>query len=339
MCVAAASGSVNPLPAAAQPVGTAVSRVSAVSTPYALTASSLPLDLINVASLPLQNAITIATATANLFTIVITTPNNVYKLIVAGQVDQVPAAIQAGIASEVAAIQTFVQLPATIITTDIAAIAGLFGGLGGAPAASTFATTNAPALAAAASPAAAASGLLGLVNVASLPLQNAITIATATANLFTIVVTTPNNVYKAIVSGQVDQVPAAIQAGIASEVAAIQTFLQLPATIIATDVAAIAGLFGGLAAPAASTFATTNAPTLRTAARTVDTLALTSSVEDPSASKTSAALTTSTADLPKTLPAADDSATGNAHTDVNGATSPDATEDEGKTTTTLSPIN
>src|SRR6478609_2798010 len=267
VCVAAASGSVNPLPAAAQPVGTAVSRVSAVSTPYALTASSLPLDLINVASLPLQNAITIATATANLFTIVITTPNNVYKLIIAGQVDQVPAAIQAGIASEVAAIQTFLQLPSTIITTDIAALAGLFGGLGGAPAASTFATTNTPALAAAASPAAAASGLLGLVNVASLPLQNAITIATATANLFTIVVTTPNNVYKAIVSGQVDQVPAAIQAGIASEVAAIQTFLQLPATIIATDIAALAGLFGGLGgAPAASTFATTNAPALAAAA-------------------------------------------------------------------------
>ena len=82
-----------------------------------------------VASLPLQNAITIATATANLFTIVITTPNNVYKLIVAGQVDQVPAAIQAGIASQVAAFQTFVQLPATIIATDIAAIAGLFGQL------------------------------------------------------------------------------------------------------------------------------------------------------------------------------------------------------------------
>jgi hypothetical protein len=60
-------------------------------------------------------------------------------------------------------------------------------------------------------------------------------------------------------------------------------------------------------------------------------------VEDPSASKTSAALTTSTADLPKTLPAAEDSATGNAHTAVNGATSPDATEDEGKTTTTASP--
>jgi len=111
VCVAAASGSVNPLPAAAQPVGTAVSRVSAVSTPYALTASSLPLDLINVASLPLQNAITIATATANLFTIVVTTPNNVYKAIVSGQVDQVPAAIQAGIASEVAAIQTFLTPP------------------------------------------------------------------------------------------------------------------------------------------------------------------------------------------------------------------------------------
>ena len=176
--------------------------------------------------------------------------------------------------------------------------------------------------------------MLGFINVVNLPLQNAITIATATANLFGIVITTPNKVYSLIVSGQVDQVPAAIQTGVANEVAAFQTFVQLPATIIATDVAAIAGLFGGIGAPAASTLATANAPALKTGVRTVGTPALTSFVEDSSQLEVSTAFT---ADLSKDPSAGEESATGTALTATNDATLPDATEDPDRTTTTASP--
>ncbi len=128
--------------------------VPAVSRPYALTALSFPVALINVASLPLQNVIQIANALSGLTSIVIATPNKVYSDFVNGHADQVSADIQAGLTTEAAAIQTFLQLPATIIGTDVSAIAGLFGGLG-APAASTLApatstlataTTNTPAL-------------------------------------------------------------------------------------------------------------------------------------------------------------------------------------------------
>ena len=74
VCVAASSGSVNPPPKAPQPVSTAV---PAVSRPYALTALSFPVALINVASLPLQNVIQIANALSGLTSIVIATPNKV----------------------------------------------------------------------------------------------------------------------------------------------------------------------------------------------------------------------------------------------------------------------
>ena len=174
---------------------------------------------------------------------------------------------------------------------------------------------------------------LDLINVASLPLQNVIQIANALAGLTGIVIATPNTVYNLIVTGQVDKVPAAIQTGLANEAAAINTFLQLPATIIATDVAAVAGLFGGFGAPAASTFATANAPALKTAARTVGTPALTSSVEDPSTSEMFKAFTS---DLPKALSAGEDSATSTVLTVTSGATSPDATENTDETTTTAS---
>ncbi len=264
VCIAASSGTVVPHSVAALPVGTSVSTVS---PRYALAASSTSLsaptptvllDALNVASLPLQNLITVLTALGGVTGIVIL-PNTVYSLAVSGKADQIPQAIQDAITKEAAAFQTLLQVPQTIIDTNVAAVKELFSNFGGA---SSLASVSSTEVATTSSQTAniipqatvafdRQQVLLDALNVASLPLQNLITTLTVVGGLTGILIL-PNTVYSLAVSGKSDQIPQAIQDAITKEAAAFQTFVKLPQTIIATDVAAIQKLFSNFGGGAAS---------------------------------------------------------------------------------------
>jgi alkylhydroperoxidase/carboxymuconolactone decarboxylase family protein YurZ len=281
VCVAAASGTIAPLPAAARPLDAPTSLVSAR---YELTASTtalapttpdqqLFLDALNVASLPLQNLITISNALGGL-TSIVGVLNTVYALVAAGKSDQVPAAIDKALAAEGAAFTTFLQLPQTIAATDTAAIAKLLANFS-APSAISANTLSSTVKTAAVTPAAVPNTsqvLLDAINVASLPLQNLITISNAVGGL-TSIVGVFNTVYSLIAAGKSDQVPAAIDKALATEAAAFTTFLKLPQTIAATNTAAINKLLNNFAAPSAISAKTLSPNAITTDAVTTNAIA------------------------------------------------------------------
>ena len=325
VCIAASSGTVVSHTVAAPPPATSISTVSeryvltAATTSLSAPASTVLIDALNVAGLPLQNLITTLTAVGGVTGIVVL-PNTVYALIVSGKSDQIPAAIQAAIAKERAAFATLAQLPKTIAATNAAAIQKLLSDFGPhvvtAAAVAKKPSTTVDVVPSAAAAVPSHQILADALNVLGLPVQNLITTLTVTGGLTGILIL-PNTVYSLVVSGKSDQIPAAIQAAVAKERAAFKAVAQLPRTIIATDVSAIQKLIGDFGAASA-------VPAVKTGLKTpstTNTLALAKSTTAPaprphllSLSKQHAKKTTSTATAPDSK--------GESATDTSASTTP-----------------
>ncbi|MUL85914.1 MULTISPECIES: hypothetical protein [unclassified Mycolicibacterium] len=238
---------------------------------YLLTASSTLLnDLINVASLPVQNLATAWTDVAQL-TYIINVVNAVNADLISGKWTSIQPDVQAILTKEQGYLTTLAALPATIVNTDVAAISKLAAdlGLGGASSAATTssartattlsATPTGSSLVSSSSTGAltAPSTLLNdLINVASLPVQNLATAWTDVAQL-TYVINVVNAVNADLVSGKWTSIQPDVQAILTKEQGYLTTLAELPSTIVKTDTAAISKLAADLGVSTKSASATT----------------------------------------------------------------------------------
>ena len=190
LCVAA-STSVAPVPASAAAAPEANNPV--VRSFELAAASDVLVNGVNVASLPLQNFVTVLNALAGAagggngtggggaasFQAL---PNLLYSQLVAGTLTEASAttAINAALATEQAALTNLAATPGKIVAYDIATLSELFGG-------STMSLATAdsdsprPQLKSAAVTQADTGTVVDVINVASLPLQNGITALNALA--------------------------------------------------------------------------------------------------------------------------------------------------------------
>jgi ubiquinone biosynthesis protein UbiJ len=277
LCVAA-SGTVTPIPAASAAAPASAKSPTTVALPYELTAASdILVDGLNVASLPLQNFITVLNALAGAaggsngvggggaasFQAL---PNVLYAQLVAGTLTSASAttAINAATNTEQTALTNLSATPGKIITTDLATINKLladlgFGSIGVAAAATPFKAAAITPDATVADAAAADSGptLVNIANAASLPLQNFITVLNALAGAAgggnglggggaTSLQALPNVLYAQLVAGTLTSASAAtaITAALTTEQTALTNLAATPGKIIATDIATLSALFG-----------------------------------------------------------------------------------------------
>ena len=294
LCVAA-STSITPVPSAAAATPEAKSPVV---RPFELTASSdVLIDSVNVASLPLQNFVTVLNALAGAAggsngtaggggaTSLQALPNVLYSQLVAGTLTSASAtaAINAALATGQTALTNLSATPGKIIATDLAAINTLlaelgFGSLGVAAAATPF-----KAAAVTFDVTAADSGptLVNIANAASLPLQNFITVLNALAGAAgggngtggggaTSLQALPNVLYSQLVAGTLTSASAtaAINAALATEQTALTNLAATPGKIIATDIATLSALFGGSTASLLTANTNSVEPELKSAAVT-----------------------------------------------------------------------
>ncbi len=293
LCVAA-STSVAPVSASAV---AAPEANSPVVRSFELTAASdVLVDSVNVASLPLQNFVTVLNALAGTAgggngtggggaASPQALPNLLYSQLVAGTLTEASAttAINAALAAEQAALTNLSATPGKIIAADLAAIDKLladlgFGALGAASAATSFKT------AAVTSDVAAADvdpSLVDIANAVSLPLQNFVTVLNALAGAAgggngtggggaTSFQALPNLLYSQLVAGTLTEASAttAINAALATEQAALGNLAATPGKIVATDIATLRGLFGGSTASLLAADANSAQPQLTSAAVT-----------------------------------------------------------------------
>jgi hypothetical protein len=277
-------------------------RAAAASDATAADAGGTTVNLANALSLPLQNFVTVLNALAGAAgggnglgaggaTSLQALPNLLYSQLVAGTLTQASAttAINAALATEQTALTNLAATPQNIITTDVAVLSALFGGLGTTSLA-TDRSAITPTVNAAAAPADAGGTAVDVTNVLGLPLQNGITALNALAGAAgggnglgaggaTSLQALPNLLYSQLVAGTLTQASAttAINAALATEQTALTNLAATPQKIITTDVAAIqklAGDFGGattlVAAPKGQTLAlnrgTIATPSLKTPA-------------------------------------------------------------------------
>ncbi len=203
--------------------------------------------LLAVASLPLQNFISIYSALAAVAAGVINPLNTAWGAFAAGNIPGITTALSSIIPNETAAIGDLLGLPGKIIAQDIATIAGAFG-LGAATQQTALSAAPFAADSAANASAAAGDPLAGLLTVASLPLQNFIETYSAGAAVVAGVINPLNTAWGAFAAGNIPGVTMALSGIAANEAVAIGNLLGLPAKIIAEDVAKIVGAFGGGAA-------------------------------------------------------------------------------------------
>jgi hypothetical protein len=301
LCVVAASGTMAPQAIAATPVGSAVTptvsrsyELTAMPSPLLLASLSLgsagapPVmtlgraaapsvqsfatpaatinDVLALASLPVQNLWTVLTTFGQL-TNFVTPLNKAMALVATGlttgnwNVDAIAAQVQAAIDVTITAIRNIINLPATIINTDIQAIRDVLNPTaqaGLAPVTMVAAAPNVTAVQ-------ASNPINDFLKVASLPAQNAWTVVTTFGQLTNFV--TPLNKAMALVATglttgnwNVDAIGAQVQAAIDVTVTAVRNIVNLPATIIKHDIDTIGGIFNP-----AQTTARSAVQTLRTA--------------------------------------------------------------------------
>lgn len=296
LCVVAASGTMAPHAVAARPVESAVTPT--VSRSYELTAvasplllASLPLgsaatpnalvaaaaaptptinDVLALASLPVQNLWTIVTTFGQL-TNFATPLNKAMALVSTGlttgnwDVAAITAQVQAAIDVTITAIRNIINLPATIISKDVAAIGNAINPT--APAAALpLAAPSAQVAAAAATAVGSPSDINRLLTLASLPAQNAWTVVTTFGQL-TNFATPLNKAMALVVTGlttgkwDVAAIGAQVQSAFDVTVTAVRNIVNLPATIINYDIQTI----GNVLNPAAQTTTGSVTQALRTA--------------------------------------------------------------------------
>jgi hypothetical protein len=200
--------------------------------------------LLAVASLPLQNFISIYSALAAVAAGVINPLNTAWGAFAAGNIPGITTALNSIVPTETAAIGDLLGLPAKIIAQDIATIAGAFG-FGAATQQTALSATPFAADSTADASAAAVDPVAGLLAVASLPLQNFIATYSAGADVVAGVINPINTAWGAFAAGNIPGVTMALSGIAANEAVAIGNLLGLPAKIIAHDVATIVGAFGG----------------------------------------------------------------------------------------------
>ncbi|MET4430242.1 hypothetical protein ABIA65_003548 [Mycolicibacterium sp. 624] len=308
LCIVAASGTMAPQAIAATPVGSAVTptvsrsyELTALPSPLLLASLSLgsagappvmalgraaapsvqsfaaPAATVNevlaLASLPVQNLWTVLTTLGQL-TNFVTPLNKAMALVATGlttgnwNVDAITAQVQAAIDVTITAIRNIINLPATIINTDIQAIRDVLNPTaqaGLAPFAAVAAAPNVMAVQ-------ASNPINDFLKVASLPAQNAWTVVTTFGQLTNFV--TPLNKAMALVATglttgnwNVDAIGAQVRAAIDVTVTAVRNIVNLPATIIKHDIDTIGGIF--------------NPPAQVTARSAVQTLRTTTTLEAP----------------------------------------------------------
>jgi hypothetical protein len=255
-------------------------HASVASGATAADAGGTSVNLANALSLPLQNFVTVLNVLAGAAgggnglggggaTSLQALPNLLYSQLVAGTLTEASAttAINAALATEQTALTNLAATPQKIITTDVAVLSALFGGLGTTSLA-TDRSAIAPTVNAAAAPADAGGTAVDVTNVLGLPLQNGVTVLNALAGAAgggnglggagaTSLQALPNLLYSQLVAGTLTQASAttAINAALATEQTALTTLAATPQKIITTDVAAIqklAGDFGGTSTLAAA---------------------------------------------------------------------------------------
>jgi hypothetical protein len=244
-----------------------------------VTAADVGVDpsLVNIAnalSLPLQNLVTVLSRLAgvaggsagnggNGAGSLQALPNLLYSQLVAGTLTPESAnkAIGAALGIEQDALESLGATPGEIVAHDIEVLSALFGG-----STTSMFTTNTnsvqPQLQSAAITQPDTGGtLVDAINVASLPLQNGITVLNALAgaaggsagnggNGAGSLQALPNLLYSQLVAGTLTPESAnkAITAAVTTEQAALTNLAATPGKIIATDLAAIQKLAGGSAA-------------------------------------------------------------------------------------------
>jgi hypothetical protein len=228
-------------------------------------------DVLALASLPVQNLWTVVTTFGQL-TNFVTPLNKAMALVAAGlttgnwDVAAITAQVRAAIDVTVAAIRNIINLPATIISTDIQAIGNAINptALAGASTLDTPSVQAAPTAAATAA-AQANNPINDFLTVASLPAQNAWTVVTTFGQLTNFV--TPLNKAMALVATglttgnwNVDAIGAQVQAAFDVTVTAVRNIVNLPATIIKHDIQTV----GSILNPSAQTTAGSSVQTLRT---------------------------------------------------------------------------
>lgn len=219
-----------------------------VSTP-ALAAADPAAILLGLASLPLQNLITIIQAftgpdgvTSN----IVNPLNTAWAAFAAGNVDQIGPILEAGFQGELEAIVNLLKLPVTLTQYNVTYIQNLFGATQLAVGRSAS-LANEPVLQVQADP------ITGLLTIASLPLQNTIDVIQAITGdgvtngigVTENVITPLNTAWAQFAAGEVEKIPTTLQTGFTNELAAINHLLGLPATIVAQDVETIRNVFGG----------------------------------------------------------------------------------------------
>jgi hypothetical protein len=262
LCVAA-SASITPVPAtdAASPETT-----GPVVRPFELTAASdVLVGSSNVASLPLQNLITVLNALAGAAggsngtggagaTSLQALANVLYSQLVAGTLTSASAstAINAALATEQTALTNLAATPGKILNTDLAALSALFGGSTTSQASIQPALNSAPF-----TQVGTVANVVDVINVASLPLQNGITALNALAGAAgggngtggggaTSFQALPNLLYSQLVAGTLTEASAttAINGAVTTEQTALTNLAATPGKIIAADLAAIQKLAG-----------------------------------------------------------------------------------------------
>jgi len=252
-------------------------KTAAVTSDVTAAGAGVDPSLVNIAnavSLPLQNFVTVLSRLAgvaggsagnggNGAGSLQALPNLLYSQLVAGTLTPESAnkAIGAALGIEQDALENLGATPGEIIAHDIEVLGALFGG-----STSSMFTTNTnsvqPQLKSAAITQADAGGnLVEAINIASLPLQNGITVLNALAgaaggsagnggNGAGSLQALPNLLYSQLVAGTLTPESAnkAITAAATTEQAALTNLAATPGKIIATDLAAIQKLAGGSAA-------------------------------------------------------------------------------------------
>lgn len=240
---------------------------------YALAASSsLLTDLVNVASLPVQNAATAWTDIAQL-TYIINVFNAVNADLVSGKWTSIQPDVQAILTKEQGYLTTLEGLPASIVKTDSTAISALLSDLGASSLASSFTSLSAsstPQVLTATDTTSTLASVPGsqlfndFLNVASLPVQNIAAAWTAVAQL-TSIINVFNVVNADLVSGKWTSIQPDIEAALTKEQGYIDNLLALPDSIVKTDSAAITKLLTDLGVSSATTLTSPTGSLLKTA--------------------------------------------------------------------------
>jgi hypothetical protein len=234
VCIATASGVVAPQASAAAPPA-----VSVVSRDVALRAS---VDPFAIASLPLQNLLTTISAFQAVGAAGINPLNAAFAAFAKGDVAGIGTALYGYVGNEVTAIANLLNLPATLIETDLAAIGFLQSAVSSA---TTLAATDSVG-------AAAVDPATGFLALASLPLQNLLSTISAFQGVGAAAINPLNAAFAAFSKGDIAGITTALNNYLVNELAAFNKVLALPATIISTDLAAINGIFGAAQSAALS---------------------------------------------------------------------------------------